>query len=85
MGALEVLLQNHADAERKLIITDGVFSMDGDITPLAEITSLASEYGAMVFVDEREGTIDEWKRILSWNTDGIQTDHPEALSEFLKQ
>ncbi len=55
MGALEVVLQNHADAERKLIITDGVFSMDGDIAPLAEITSLASEYGAMVFVDDCHG------------------------------
>jgi|TARA_B100001029_G_scaffold179859_1_gene191722 glycine C-acetyltransferase len=55
VGALERVLQENKDSERKLIITDGVFSMDGDIAPLDEITNIAEEYGAMVFVDDCHG------------------------------
>ena len=55
MGALEVVLKEHSAADRKLVITDGVFSMDGDIAPLAEISALAEEYGAMVYVDDCHG------------------------------
>ena len=55
MGALEAVLADNSDKERKLIITDGVFSMDGDIAPLDEITALAHEYDAMVFVDDCHG------------------------------
>lgn len=55
MGALERVLQDHSESERKLIITDGVFSMDGDVTPLDEVTALAEEYDAMVFVDDCHG------------------------------
>ena len=55
MGALERILKDHGDSERKLIITDGVFSMDGDIAPLDEIADLADEYGAMTFVDDCHG------------------------------
>jgi len=55
MGALERVLKDHEDSERKLIITDGVFSMDGDIAPLDEIADLADEYGAMTFVDDCHG------------------------------
>lgn len=36
--------------------TDGAFSMDGDIAPLQEICRLASQYGALVFVDESHAT-----------------------------
>ncbi|MEE2630201.1 MAG: aminotransferase class I/II-fold pyridoxal phosphate-dependent enzyme [Candidatus Thermoplasmatota archaeon] len=55
MGALERVLQENQDSERKLIITDGVFSMDGDIAPLDEIAKLAEEFGAMTFVDDCHG------------------------------
>ncbi len=55
MGALERVLQDHSASERKLIITDGVFSMDGDVAPLDEVTALAEEYDAMVFVDDCHG------------------------------
>jgi glycine C-acetyltransferase len=55
MGELEAVLQAHENSERKLIITDGVFSMDGDIAPLDEVTKLAEEYGAMVYVDDCHG------------------------------
>jgi|TARA_B100001250_G_scaffold4001_1_gene3425 glycine C-acetyltransferase len=55
VGALESVLQENKDAERKLIITDGVFSMDGDIAPLDDITKIAEEYDAMVFVDDCHG------------------------------
>lgn len=55
MGELEAVLKAHESAERKLIITDGVFSMDGDIAPLDEVTALAEEYGAMVYVDDCHG------------------------------
>jgi len=40
---------------RILIITDGVFSMDGDITPLDRIAKLGAEHGAMVYVDDAHG------------------------------
>ena len=67
MGELENILNNHKNSDRKLIITDGVFSMDGDIAPLDEITKLAEEHGAMIFVDDchGEGVLGEGKGIVS--------------------
>ena len=67
MGELENILNNHKNSDRKLIITDGVFSMDGDIAPLDEITKLAEEHNAMIFVDDchGEGVLGEGKGIVS--------------------
>jgi glycine C-acetyltransferase len=48
--------ERHAPAYRRLlVVTDGVFSMDGDIAPLDEIARLAAEHGAMVYVDDAHG------------------------------
>ena len=40
--------------------------------------------GVKVILDEKEGTIEEWNRILNLGTDGIQTDDPEALIKYIK-
>ncbi|MDC0358861.1 glycine C-acetyltransferase [Oligoflexia bacterium] len=52
MDHLEKKLQHWSDKRIKLIITDGVFSMDGDTAKLDEIVALAEKYDAMVFVDD---------------------------------
>lgn len=54
MDALEDCLKRAAEKgfKKKMIITDGVFSMDGDIAPLPEIVNLAEQYDAFVMVDD---------------------------------
>ena len=54
MDALEDCLKRAAEKgfKKKMIITDGVFSMDGDIAPLPEIVNLAEKYDAFVMVDD---------------------------------
>lgn len=54
MDALEECLKKASSAgmEKKMIITDGVFSMDGDIAPLPQIVELAEQYDAFVMVDD---------------------------------
>ncbi len=53
---LKSLLRQCPAAGRKLVVTESVFSMDGDIAPLSEITALAVDAGAMVMVDEAHAT-----------------------------
>lgn len=54
MCALDSILK-HSTAKQRLIVTDGVFSMDGDIAPLAEIMSLSKTHNADVLVDDAHG------------------------------
>jgi glycine C-acetyltransferase len=56
MADLEAQLKASAHNGRKLIATDGVFSMDGDIAPLHDICALAERYGALVMVDDSHAT-----------------------------
>ena len=57
VGELEkVLIQSEKSNPRRiLIITDGVFSMDGDIAPMDEIVKIANKFGAMTYVDDCHG------------------------------
>jgi len=52
MGDLESKLKETADARYRVIVTDGVFSMDGYYAPLDEICALADRYDALVMVDD---------------------------------
>ena len=56
MYDLELQLQQANDCRRKLIVTDGVFSMDGTIAQLDKICDLAEKYKAMVMIDECHAT-----------------------------
>lgn len=49
-------LKKYPKSKRKLIITDGVFSMDGDIAPLPDILQLAKDYNAIVYLDDAHAT-----------------------------
>jgi glycine C-acetyltransferase len=52
MDDLERHLEKHRDKRVKLVVTDGVFSMDGDIAPLKAIVERAERFGALVMVDD---------------------------------
>ncbi len=56
MDHLECLLKEHEKLRRKIIVTDGVFSMDGDIVPLPAIITLAEKYQAIVMIDDAHAT-----------------------------
>jgi glycine C-acetyltransferase len=70
MNDLEDKLKQAQSARTKLIITDGVFSMDGDIAPLRNVTELGERYGAATYVDDAHasgvlgkngrGSVDHW-------------------------
>ncbi len=56
MDHLAQLLSEHASARRRIVITDGVFSMEGDLAPLDRLVELCEEHGAVSLVDDSHGT-----------------------------
>ncbi len=79
MADLARVLEEVKDAPRIMIITDGVFSMDGDIAPLDKIYELAKKYGAITMCDDAHGegvlgkngrgTIDHFNLHGKWDID----------------
>ncbi len=69
MDHLEYYLKKYSDVEGKLIITDSVFSMSGDIANLPEIVKLAKDYKATVLVDEAHGL-------------GVLGDHGKGVTNY---
>jgi glycine C-acetyltransferase len=55
LDALEGLLQQHADKQCRWVVTDGVFSMEGDVAPLPQLAELCRRYEAMLIVDDSHG------------------------------
>ena len=55
MAVLEGLLKGHQNAPNRFVVTDGVFSMEGDIANLPEITALCKKYDAVLIVDDSHG------------------------------
>jgi glycine C-acetyltransferase len=55
MEGLEAALRESQDARTRIVVTDGVFSMDGNLAPLPQIVALAEQYDALVYVDDAHG------------------------------
>lgn len=53
---LEEKLEDAQKCRMRLIVTDGVFSMDGNVTPLKDIHALADKYNALIFIDDCHAT-----------------------------
>ena len=72
---LERLIEENAEIPNKLIITDSIFSVNGDICPLDKLLNLAEKYDAMIYVDDAHGT-----GVLGKNGAGIMS-HFEIKSD----
>src|SRR5512144_30722 len=79
-----LLSQYQGDERPKFILTESVFSMDGDVAPLAEIGRLAREHDAMLVVDDAHATgiLGEGGRGLSGETDIVIGTFSKALGGF---
>ena len=55
-AALEDLLRTHQHRRRRIVVVDGVFSMDGDMAPLPDLIAVARRWGALTVVDDAHGT-----------------------------
>jgi 8-amino-7-oxononanoate synthase len=80
----ELLSEFQIDSRPKFILTESVFSMDGDIAPLAEIASLAKTHDAMLIVDDAHATgiLGEGGRGLSDDADLVVGTFSKALGSF---
>ena len=70
---LHALLQEHGQAPARIIITESVFSMDGDRADLPRLNALAAQHDAMLYVDEAHAT-----GVLGARGAGLTADHPGA-------
>jgi 8-amino-7-oxononanoate synthase len=82
LGSL--LSQHQGDGRPKFILTESVFSMDGDVAPLGEIARLAREHDAMLIVDDAHATgiLGEGGRGLLGNADVVIGTFSKALGSF---
>lgn len=56
VNALEEVLKSESGFRRKLVVVDGVYSMDGDLAPLSDLTKLVKNHDAMLMLDDAHGT-----------------------------